>query len=106
MASESHPVVTGLLIDEETTLTLDELARACSVRTEWVVTLVEEGVLEPASVRAERWEFRGPALARARTAVRLQRDLDLDTAGLALVLDLLEEIETLRARLRALGDLP
>jgi chaperone modulatory protein CbpM len=35
--------------------------------------------------------------------LRLQHDFDIDLAGAALALDLLDEIEALRARLRALG---
>ena len=34
--------------------------------------------------------------------MRLQRDLDLNLAGTALALDLLDELEQLRERLRAL----
>jgi chaperone modulatory protein CbpM len=39
-------------------------------------------------------------LRRARLAVRLERDLEVNLAGVALALDLLEEIDRLR---RALG---
>jgi chaperone modulatory protein CbpM len=35
-------------------------------------------------------------------ALRLQRDLDMDLAGVALALELLDEIASLRARLRAM----
>lgn len=106
MTGQQRSVLSGFLMDEEATLSLDELARACSVHVEWVVRLVDEGVLEPRGERPERWEFSGPALARVRTALRLQRDLQLDLAGVAVVLDLLEELEALRARLRALGEFP
>ena len=44
------------------------------------------------------WRFSGSALRRAATAQRLTRDLGLNAAGVALALDLLEEIETLRIR--------
>jgi len=37
-----------------------------------------------------------------RTAARLRRDLELDAAGIALALELLDEIDLLRARLRSL----
>jgi chaperone modulatory protein CbpM len=47
--------------------------------------------------------FSGCALLRARAALRLVRDLEVSVAGAALVLDLLDEIETLRARLRRAG---
>jgi chaperone modulatory protein CbpM len=39
---------------------------------------------------------------RARRALRLQRDLDLNLAGAALALDLLDEVEILRERVRVL----
>jgi chaperone modulatory protein CbpM len=39
-------------------------------------------------------------LRRARLALRLQRDLDLNGAGAALVIVLLERIEDLEAQLR------
>jgi chaperone modulatory protein CbpM len=39
-------------------------------------------------------------LRRARIAVRLERDLELNLAGVALALDLLEELEQLRQQLK------
>jgi len=42
-------------------------------------------------------------LQRARTALRLTHDLELNAPGAALVLDLLDQIDTLRARLRRVG---
>ena len=39
-------------------------------------------------------------LRRVRRAQRLQRDLGVNTPGIALALELLEEVESLRARLR------
>lgn len=106
MAGQRRSATGGFLVDEQSTFTLDELAHACSVHVEWVVELVQEGVLEARGEHPERWEFPGPMLARARTALRLQRDLELNLAGVAVVLDLLEELEALRARLRALGEIP
>ncbi len=95
-------ILTGLLLDEETTLSLGELSRACTVHAEWIIELVDEGILEPAGEDVTHWRFSGPSLQRARTAMRLQQDLEINLAGAALVLDLLEEIETLRTRLQVL----
>jgi len=53
----------------------------------------------PEGTAPERWRFPGMQLRRARVAVRLQRDLGVNTAGAALALQLLDEIEALRARL-------
>jgi chaperone modulatory protein CbpM len=96
-------VVQGVIVEEEIRFTLHDLSRACRVDVAQVVTLVEEGVLEPAGSGPDDWRFAGPSLRRARAALRLNRDLELGVAGTALVLDLLDEIESLRARLRRAG---
>ena len=91
--------LTGNLLDERAELSLNDLCRACSGSTEWVIELVQEGVLEPVGRDRAHWRFSGTSLLRARAAIRLQRDLDINLAGVALALDLMDEIETLRGRL-------
>lgn len=98
MTDTTHGVLTGYLLDETVTLTLAELSGVCRVREQQIIDLVEEGVIEPA-VWQRDWIFPATELRRARRAIRLQRDLDINPAGVALVLDLLEEVEELRARL-------
>jgi len=91
------------ILEEQTQLTLADLCRACAVHAERIIELVDIGVLEPHGREPARWRFSGASLHRARSALRMQRDLDMDIAGVALALELLDEIETLRARLRAMG---
>ena len=50
---------------------------------------------------ATEWHFSGAALRRVRRALRLERDLELNLAGVALALDLMDELEQLRNELRA-----
>ena len=95
-------ILSGILLDEQTELSLNDLCHACSISTEWVIELVEEGALEPVGHEPSQWRFTGTSLQRAHTAMRLQRDLGLNLAGIALALDLLDEIETMRVRLRRL----
>ncbi|TMM43268.1 chaperone modulator CbpM [Colwellia ponticola] len=98
-------ILQGVLLDEEAELSLEELCYACSSSTKWIIALVEVGVLDPVNYQQTPveqqtlWKFSAYSLKRARTAMRLQRDLGVNEAGVALVLDLLEEIETLEARL-------
>ena len=94
-------VLTGTVIDERTEVTLDDISLFCSVRREQIVALVEEGVLEPKSDDSKEWRFAGHSLRRAAKALRLQQDLEIDLAAVALVLDLLEQIDTLRAQLQS-----
>ena len=90
-------LLNGLVLDEQAELTLGELCHACSRHAEWVLQLVEEGILEPAGRNPAQWRFSGTSLHRAHIAMRLQRDLDVNLAGVALALDLMDEIESLRA---------
>ena len=97
------PQRVGIILDEKAQLTLAELTRACAVHAELIIALVEEGVLAPVGREPHRWRFTGAHMRRARMALRLQRDLGVNLAGAALALQLLDEVEALRARLRAMG---
>ena len=91
----------GIIVEEEMELTLADLSRACAVNAEWIITLVDEGVLDPLNGSTDQWRFCGTSLRRARTIRHLQQDLDVNLAGAALALELLEEVDTLRKRLAA-----
>lgn len=97
--SEDHS--NGVLLEEQTVLTLDELGRACAIHREMVLSLVEEGIIEPLEKDHEHWHFAADSLQRVRAVLRLQEDLGINLAGAALALELLDEIETLRAQLDA-----
>ena len=90
------------LLDEELEMSLDDFCEACSGTTRWVVELVEEGVIQPVDATAGDWRFSGTSLSRALVATRLRRELDVNTPGIALALDLIEEVRTLRERLARL----
>lgn len=86
------------VFDEGRRLHLDELCQVCGVETTVIVEFVSEGILEVQGQRQEEWYFTGVSVKRVRTALRLQQDLDLNLPGVALVLDLLDELEELRRR--------
>ncbi|MDH3275916.1 MAG: chaperone modulator CbpM, partial [Gammaproteobacteria bacterium] len=62
--------LTGVVLDERTEFSLTDLSQACSTTTEWVIELVQEGVLEPAGRQPTQWRFSGTSLKRAHTAMR------------------------------------
>jgi len=94
--------VSGYILEDQTGLTLEDLCRACGAPTALLMELVEEGVIAPAGASSVEWRFTGLHLRHARVAVRLQRDLGVNAAGAALALQLMEELDTLRAQLQAL----
>ena len=95
----------GVLLDEQVELSLSELCSACSISVEWVVALVDVGVLDPINYQQTlqqhqtRWKFSADSLNRARIALRLEQDLGVNKEGVALALDLMDEIEMLKAKL-------
>jgi len=105
MSNDKTLVVTGLVVDSDHPLTIAELSRACCMHAEWVMELVDEGILEPHQQarhgERSRLRFSGRSLHRALVVRRLQRDLGVNLAGAALALELMEEMDTLRARLNA-----
>ncbi|NNE86840.1 MAG: hypothetical protein HKN27_02090 [Silicimonas sp.] len=80
-------------------LTLTELCQFCGTETQWIVDLVAHDVLRPAGSDPDRWVFASTSILRARKASRLNRDLGINVAGIAMVLDLLDERDRLRRRL-------
>jgi chaperone modulatory protein CbpM len=101
MSRSEDQALQGTLVDESTLLSIEDLCRICAIERRHVVEFVEEGVLEVAVIDADEWRFRGGALRRARIAMRLQHDLELNLVGVALALDLMDEIEHLRREIRA-----
>ncbi len=96
MGTKLIPILTGTTLHEKNGLTLAELSRACAVHAELILDLVDEGILEPYGHDPSHWRFSGDNLQRARIAMRLQHDLDINLPGVALALDLLEEVERLQ----------
>lgn len=102
MTTRDEPLV-ARRIEDEGPLTLAELCRVFDVHADFVIEMVEVGVVEPfEGRRPSDWRFPAQALVRMRRAIRLREDLAVDPAGAALALDLIEELRELRTRLRVL----
>ena len=106
--SQSNPqantqLTNSPVVAEEIHLTLVELCQACHAPEEYVITWVFEGVLQASGSAPQDWRFTGPALRRAKLALWLSRDMEINPPGVALALDLLDDIASLQARLQRLG---
>jgi chaperone modulatory protein CbpM len=87
---------------EEQPLSLNELCDICQITPDFIYTLVEYGILSPKGEKEQTWLFDVVHLQRVKTAIRLQHDLEVNLPGIAIVLDLLDEMETLRQRAEVL----
>ncbi len=100
MADLHIVTLAAVVVEEQLSFTLATLCQASGASAEQVHALVGENLLRPAGPGPSEWHFGGDALRRTRRALRLARDLELSLSGVALVLDLLADIERLQSRLR------
>ena len=99
-----HSLLSGDVLEEDIELSLADLCRICQLSADRVLQLVDEGLLEPRGPGPGQWRFHGRSVRRVRCVIRLERDLGVNLAGAALALDLLEEIQQLRAHLNRYRD--
>ncbi len=83
-------------------LRLTEVCSELNLPREACEELVELGIVQPEGERPEDWTFDVTMISVIRRATRLRRDLDLDWSAVAMVVNLLEERDQLRAELEAM----
>ena len=91
--------IEGSIVEEEVHMSIVEISQATRAPEDLIMAWVSEGVLSPAGSSPQDWRFSGESLKRAKTAAHLSHDLELNTPGVALALDLLDEINRLRNQL-------
>lgn len=98
-------VVTATVIAAESPIAAYALAHACGADLDWVVQLVEQGIVRQAAVQADpaEWCFDSRDLQCALGVRRLERDLGVGLDAAALILDLQHEVRRLKAQLQALS---
>jgi chaperone modulatory protein CbpM len=107
MTDEADKLPSGIVsevVGETAQYTFHELCVSYDVDPEWVAALVEQGAIEPIGPTRHEWRFTALSAVRVAKAKRLERDLSLNPPGLALALELLDEVEALRARVRSLEE--
>ncbi len=101
---ETASGIASEVVDRGTLCTFHEVCIACNVNPDWVAGLVEQGAIEAVGPAPQEWRFTTISLLRVAKAKRLERDLGLNLPGIALALDLLDELDAMHARLRSLQD--
>ena len=104
MSDNESDYLQGEIVEEHVEFTLIELCRITGASSDDVARWVEEGAFEPRGAHQEEWRFSGTCLRRAMTAQRLTTVLAVNAPGVALALDLLDQIDALHKRLARYGD--
>lgn len=87
------------IVDETLNLDLKHFAIACGQSPEWILQLLEYEIL-PARSEDRIHQFFGDDIVRARRAYRLQRDFEASLSAVAMMMDLLDEVQQLRKQMR------
>ncbi|SHO46826.1 chaperone modulator CbpM [Desulfopila aestuarii] len=90
---------TGVVLDDNVSYDLKELCKVCKVKDDLVFDMINEGMLTPLGDSPKSWKFSATSIKKIQVAVRLQEDLGVNLPGAALALDLMEELEILRAKI-------
>lgn len=99
MAKEELIIVANY--SDENEMTLEELCNVCHISPDTIQHLIEFDIIHPRGQQQE-WLFDLSALQRIQTALRLQRDLEINMAGVAIVLDLLDQMQDLRQQIHVM----
>ena len=94
--------ITGAVL-EGASLTINQVCAVCAIEEEWIVRHVQEGLFSVAGTTVTEWRFSSADLRRAQRMRALERDFEAAPELAALMADMLEEMDALRARLRRAG---
>ncbi|MGM0951810.1 MAG: chaperone modulator CbpM [Pseudomonadota bacterium] len=104
--TRENQIMTVEIVDADgSTFSLREVCERGDCHAEFVIKLVDYGIIDPVEEQTEarQWEFDMQALNRLQKAMRLQRDLKLNLPGLAVSLDLLDEVQDMRREVNRLN---
>lgn len=87
------------IVDERLCFDLTHFAQACGQSPEWVLQLLEYDILT-ARPEDRIHQFFGEDVTRARRAYRLQRDFEASFSAVAMMMDLIDEVQQLRKQVK------
>jgi chaperone modulatory protein CbpM len=96
--SKSSQSVSEFVANSDIKLSLEQLCDALDTKQSFILQLVEQDLITPKGNENE-WQFDITCYNRAKSACSFYHDLDVNMAGIALALDLLDKIERLEHEL-------
>lgn len=89
----------GVLIEDTSTISFTEVCLKYNIPKELLIDMMEEGLFPNQPTEPEQIALDQKALRRIESAFRLHKDLGINLPGVALAIDLLEEIEKMHKEL-------
>ena len=95
-------IFSDVIVNEKVTLTITEFEHRYAVDEAFLNEMLEHGLIEPRQPSPEEMVLDRQALQRIESATRLRRDLEVNMPGIALVLDLMDELHHMQDELELL----
>ncbi len=95
-------IFSDVIVGEKMTLTLTEFEHRYNVDEAFLNEMLEHGMLVANKSEAEKMILDIEGLHRIESALRLRRDLEVNMPGIALVLDLLDQLHHVQGELQVL----
>lgn len=97
--SNRSRISTEFVIETDERLSLEDLCEAINSNSDFIISLIEQDLLEPHGNEPASWEFDLVCYKRAKRAASFHHDLEINMPGIALALDLLDKIDRLESEL-------
>lgn len=94
--------ISGIIVENSGSLTLEQFCRATKIKKEIIIEMVDYQLIQPIGEIPEDWHFDSRSLKRGRIAASFYQDLEVNMEGIALALELLDQIEHLQHQLNLL----
>lgn len=78
------------------TVCSSDLCQQIEITEQELVEIVTQGIVKPHDLQASEWQFDAEVITIIARANRLRCDLQINWPGVALALDLLDEVDSLR----------
>jgi chaperone modulatory protein CbpM len=96
---KNEDIVVGVLIEETTSISFNEVCVKYKIPQALLTEMIEHGIFAHQTANAEHTQLNPNDLRRMESAFRLHTDLGVNLPGVALALDLLDELEAIRKEL-------
>lgn len=95
-------IISEVSIETNLELTIDELCLACQVTPDFLEELLNYGAFEIENSTLDAYRFDSEDLRRIRSIKQLQHDLEVNVPGALLIVDLLDEMADMHAKIEML----
>ncbi len=101
----SSELISVEILSDDLHLSMQEVCQRCGLDSTELQQLVAYGLVTPVAHSETQWRFSAASLQLLTRAARMQRDFELDAAGLAMALSLLDELQCSRRQVEKLSQL-